>query len=676
MVSARWRKLGNGPSDQPGTVSKEWAALCQGTLPIDPYLVWSDLTNFEWTPEPNPVWLPFLIETEHGASVLERQVRRRVCKADGKHWTVIRIPTAYRRRLVPRGKQTRFLAAMVRHDVVLDIAKLPTVRRMKVGLARKGLVDWYPKSLKNFPPYLPEGFSRTEYEADPSPGAADKKLVLGIVDDGCNFAHGDYRVGGNSRVARLWDQNEGLQEWSGRPRFLGYGRVLAESDMRGWLAKGLTEEEIYGSLYSDHPGAALRGGRGTHGTGALHLLAGHCRVLPQEPVDPTEPAADADVMFVQLPRTMLGDTSSGSLCVYALDAIRYLIDRAETYAPIGTGPGDPAAQWRVMRKVVINLSYGSMTGPHDASAVLDEAIEELVTKRGDLAVVVAAGNSRRSRCHAELSLPGEQKEAHVGWVVSPANPVPSTLEIWVPEPDVEVRLTDPHGNESAWAAPGELHALTVDGRDAAWIISARQQTVGHGLVLLLAMAPTVGDTGVVRRAPHGTWKVSVRSGMAMKAQVWVERNDMAPGRLRRQQSHLVNWDTDVIRTEATMCSPATSRGAVAVEAWIHTTQERADYSGEGWAGSKVPADARAAVDFSHAVKGMRVAGVVSGSSFRMSGTSAAAPLVARKLARWMQQQSGPLDWTAIRAYAQTIKVVRQPAPAGFHGVQAPALPVD
>lgn len=672
MVKAGWRQLTDAAGDQPGSVSQAWASVCLEDDPeklrIDPYLVWSDLTKFDWTWKGRrPRWLPFLIETTSGVWDFEDEVRNRLSKR-GSAKEVVLVPTAYRRSLTPKGVPSRFLTALVHHKSVLDVARLGTVVRMKLGLARKGGVDVAPFEKERPPPY-----SGTDRPAPADPAAAGKKLVLGVIDDGCNFAHQDYRAGPGSRVVRLWDQNDEKREsraqpadgsgcpsaWSGLPVYLGYGQVLAQADIQRLLATHSQERSVYEALYPpescnlepDESDTELPRAIGTHGTGAMHLLAGACHPLPQVPTAPARPPFDTDVMFVQLPGSTVSDTSSGSLCVYALDAIRYIVDRAETYAPFD------AENPRVMRKVVINLSYGSMSGPHDGSSVLDAAIDELVDKRGDLAVVVAAGNSRRSQCHAVVELK-DRKAAHVGWAVHPSNVVPSVLEIWVPDRGVQVQLTDPFGRASGWASPGQIHAMREQHGDVAWIVSPLQQAVGaKGYMFLLALAPTAGRHAEASHAAHGTWQVSLchPGGAELQAQVWVERNDMARGPVRRQQSHLVNWDRPVVVTEGTMCSPAAGPRSVAVAAKVWSSGALAPYSAEGWPAHKQRPESAAAVDLSPGVKGMRVGGVVTGSSLRMSGTSAAAPLVARELAAWMLGQSGSLKWPDIETRAKQIQ---------------------
>ena len=64
------------------------------------------------------------------------------------------------------------------------------------------------------------------------------------------------------------------------------------------------------------------------------------------------------------------------------------------------------------KSVVVNLSYGPTTGPHDGTAVLEEALNALVTHydgtqgKPKLEIVLPAGNAYLSEGHVACVGPG------------------------------------------------------------------------------------------------------------------------------------------------------------------------------------------------------------------------------------------------------------------------------
>ncbi len=74
----------------------------------------------------------------------------------------------------------------------------------------------------------------------------------------------------------------------------------------------------------------------------------------------TDPASGADVVFVQFPKDCIRDATGVWLKAYVVDGIQYILSFA-----------DPAKT----KNVVINLSYGPTTGPHDGTAVLESGAD-------------------------------------------------------------------------------------------------------------------------------------------------------------------------------------------------------------------------------------------------------------------------------------------------------------
>ena len=71
------------------------------------------------------------------------------------------------------------------------------------------------------------------------------------------------------------------------------------------------------------------------------------------------------MVFVQFSDDCIRDATGVWLKAYVVDGIHYILSFA-----------DPT----VTRNVVINLSYGPTTGPHDGTAELESALTDLVAK--------------------------------------------------------------------------------------------------------------------------------------------------------------------------------------------------------------------------------------------------------------------------------------------------------
>ena len=205
-------------------------------------------------------------------------------------------------------KTVTFCTAVVAVDDLVDL--LPLVKRLELGSA---IVSAHP--------VLPA------VEPWSLPPAKSPNTVIGIVDDFVGFADRRLASGKSSRVKYIWSQDPTApREGAGWKNLapLSYGFELDTS------GKSLDE------LRQAYP-AQLR--RATHGAHIAHLATS-----APEPEDLA--ATLADVIAVHLPKRTLADSSGGALNVQALDAVRYIVQRAGTKAP-----------------VVVNLSYGTMAGP-------------------------------------------------------------------------------------------------------------------------------------------------------------------------------------------------------------------------------------------------------------------------------------------------------------------------
>lgn len=510
-------------------------------------------------------------------------------------------------------------------------------------------------------------------------------LLMGIIDDGCPFANSSlqHRNGTTgTRVLALWDQNDrarvtdaasgdpfgrglpdlqyGLEFWRDSvPANASAPRLLGMNDWVGLhtSAAGVQEEACYrdGGFVGLAPQIA-------HGAHVLDLMAGNMppasRMGPigagldrRDPpcwkqggtaATPSDPAGDADIVFVQIPQAAVEDATGSWLGAHAIAGLTYIMSCAR--------PG-------VTRNVVVTISYGPTTGPHDGGSLLEDALADLVSYydgeggRPKLDIVLASGNSYDTGNHVAVDVPpGAASEWQ--WRIPPDNTVPCFAEVWLDKNDAA------HATVTL-AAPGPTAG-------SATVVT---QDLGDRHLWLFTVPPTIAQarTGAVaayQPAAHGDWTLRVA--------------------ITAQAAHAVSVNAYAARTEPNMHARTGSRAskfidrawearfaASAAHAWSHGEFATAgscvarDGTLNGMATAKVaglyvagcfkvsdgskspyasagPArlpSTRQGPDFalpgdeSDALRGILACGTRSGSVFRMVGTSTAAPQWARWLAR-------------------------------------------
>lgn len=730
----------------------EWDRVVGHGTPIDPYLVWADLSaglGFAYSgPEELREW-PVILE-------LAKRVELPPSPRDFELGLLV-IPGTY---LVDKSagggqtiRQTRWqtLTAMVQPADLRHVLCSPLVRRLQLGLPR-----------------IPATVG-TRVLRDRPAGKPDA-VVFGFIDDGCPFAHPDLLAAdGTPRVIALWDQDGGRKpepnDKSG-PRWkplgnLGYGAMLDQQALKdavsgvGTPVRGHPLDPLAPYWRVDYvptrpdpwrnansmqdlqrrlPAGLMA--HATHGAGVMHLAMGR-RPLVEECLPGTvavpparEPALTSNAVFVQLPTQTVLDTSGGSLAVHVLDGLQFILDAASD-AGAGT--------------VIVNISYGAVAGSHDGTSILESAIRERVDEMNQhLWVVIAAGNAHRARTTARVRLAPSDSRSFV-WTVAPDHPHESYLEIWLPEADADgcamnpdwvnqllVSVHPPGADPLPRCCVGDVRLLQSTRTANApgcvgGVVFARRvvQTTTSATMLLVVVAPTrrtAPHEGPAREAgPAGdwivtlTWRAAAAPGPVVDIRAWTERNDLLHGLRRGQQSSV--WGDDPARAttehmpdarepvsgsgfplgrvarqdEAMPPDPAfgtlaggtparddffTKRpgtsglGAgevVVVGGYRLSDGEMAPYSSGGpnrntprgladAARARVRAglphgqdpkpprlqpDADAPSDLNAAVRGLLVQGTLPGHWTRLSGTSAAAPLVARAIANALSETPPP-----------------------------------
>jgi hypothetical protein len=498
-----------------------------------------------------------------------------------------------------------------------------------------------------------EDLCTTQGDLDPS------VPVAAVIDDGIAFLNARFRAGpGHSRIRAVWLQAaDSLSAGD-----VVCGQVLTGPDIDVHLATGATEAEVYAqvnrALYPVTDGA-LTNRRVAHGTHVLDLAAG---------TDPggRDPLRDVPVLAVQLPPQSVRETAGRRLETYLVQGLRWLLAEVLRQAH-GTD----------VPPLVVNISLGSLAGPADSHAFLADWLKHEVARHARLAdgatvrLVIAYGNARMARLVARGELRLSQPMDLI-WRLQPDDHTSSHLEIRVEASmtrGMQVTLVPPPGSglpvlETPWPA-----------QDTGWRLAGPVAALssvldpGGTALLHIALGPTVGLPGLPA-CPSGGWRIALRTTEAEPVRVIarVQRDDTPQGyRTLGRQSWLDHpqgwdWDPDLHgylaprgAADAPGC-PVTREGSsvayagaddpaiLFVAAARPVTGEPgklrpASYSSEGVRylarpGESLGPTLAALGDDGVMLSGRRASGVLSGSVARLSGTSVAAPEVARALLRY------------------------------------------
>lgn len=522
------------------------------------------------------------------------------------------------------------------------------------------------------------------------------KLLIGVLDDGCPFAAAHFLKGGTTtRVRAIWDQTWGRQpirvrDANHHPCHFGqtlpdmnYGLEFRRTpDQTGaarrriglneWIALhrppggGPINED---ACYAD-AGLTSLAFQASHGAHVLDVLVG--RIPPSSRIGPPADRRDPpswkpltatddptgtvnDVVFVQFPKDSLRDATGVWLTSYVYDAILYILSHVHANT----------------EHVVINLSYGPTTGPHDGTAQLENLLRTFVRKydgvhrRPKLEIALATGNSYASKGHVSFcNESGGTEQVEWTWRLLPDNTSMCFAEIWMPTTvarDVRVTLISPSGKPYYPAPPiyPPPKPLPQAGIDVPLPWGGADHTMWR-----LHVEATVAGTGAIAEvAEHGDWTIKI-TDIPDNAEVhaYVARTEPNMNvRTGAKRSFFVdpNWELahsakaaservdgefdrsgSLIGRHGTLNGIATGRdhGVRVAGSYILSNGRRSLYSSAGPARSRQPPyregpDYLLPGDDSYALGGVRAGGNRSGSVFRLVGTSAAAPQLARWAAR-------------------------------------------
>ena len=635
---------------------------------VDPYLFWAELTRFTTYEGQGDGFLRAAFELKEGntgkifLAWLDSLGGNPPLVLQG-HW-----------RQSLEAEQTRYFTARVRIASLASSGVLDHIECMKVGFVggashgqtytSSGDTDELLKTRKA------QREARSPLVVAPGGAApvesAPGSCIIGIIDFGCAFAHEHFCTLSDgvsptwtTRVTHFWEQQCDPPDLVGpwrKCRDFGYGREATKAGLDGVIAKACMDLKhpvgkvgnaaVESKCYSlaalpellevgDPPSA--------HGTKVMDVATGSGFAHPGS-APANDAASKADIMFVQLPEGAVRDLSGGWLSVYVLDAVAYLVDRAQG------------------RPLVINLSFGSFAGSHDGLSLLEKALASYTSDK--VTIVLAAGNTIGQAIHAQADL-APNGSAAMTWYVPDGDATQNFMEIWYRSeidgaranpPSLKISLKHPDITAElslAGAGGGELRVpgLGPDPNSnsvpVAGMVHLPQTTSGGGdgmalLCLGPTMTPGLDLPDWPRRAPHGRWTIEVtnESDANVEVHAWVERDEpgLVPAAQAPQsviepvlgvQSFRVNTDC----TLSGQCGPDT---VVVVGSYrLNATASLALDTAFGPArrpGLRKGPDlvAPGAQDIRGIECGLPVAANLTGQTVFASGTSLAAPWVARQ----------------------------------------------
>lgn len=629
-------KGGGGSDDAPRKDFREIAGM-------DPAANWL-LTDAreDYLPEPEAQMVPFLLELDDETAV--RAFNDLLAIRDektGNGAMVIGFGPANDR--VRAGALLPVLASLEWFERLLNDSPQSVAFRE----ARKRIVLSSPLERSEGPP---RGFPDFEdlytlpLDVAPPGPWPDTTVVMAVIDDGVAFAHERFRTAANrTRVLTYWDMQGLLKPKNPALWELDYAEInalIADATTDGRV----DEDAVYaaaGQIDYSKPRHKPLAWRLSHGTHVLDLAAGH---------DPAENVADRPIIAAQFPSPVVARTTGELLDFYICVGVLYALARAAMLAP-----GMP---------LVINISFGYVAGAHDGQSPLDRFLDQVAADATrTVRIVLPAGNSQLSRCHATIDLV-TRPAVEFDWIVLPDDRTHSVVEVWLPPTvtpanGVTLTLTLPDGRTCTVPnGPSTSERIRYRGRRMG-LVELTERADGRQM-FRIAIAPTARPQphpGAL--APAGVWRLRLEAATPLDApaHAWAQRDDSLYGHPQRgRQSYFdharyrrfdaqgfeladdPDGDPPCPVTRTSLLSGIASGRNVIVAGGYRSRDGRiAEYSSGGPNTPPEPAalrkpDVLAPSDASRIHSGVLAAGARSGARLVQDGTSVAAPAVAQRVA--------------------------------------------
>ncbi len=640
----------------------DWQKLA---IPIDPYMRWADATSYRALLRDDQLPQTFSFIAEGDSNLFLTRSQKSPFLNDRVY-----IEPIYRDRPLRNGVLAKYWT------VRLDVSGL-SYDEVKATLLAMITANGLTRLQMGFPRGASGGAQQPEPLPPPAPCPGPHPplpmtpVVLAVIDDGCAFAHQRLLDSTGTRVVAIWNQSTfddvfDSSRW-GRPCGFKYGGVIYKADLDfimfttdggGLPNPNIEVDEL--ACYQRYwkKGKRNRGmqGRESHGAAITMIAAGSSTKF-------NDFAGKAPVVFVDLPLEQVEISSGRWMAVNGLDAMRFIEATARDSYRGSKGEANVP--------LVINLSSGSSAGPHDGTSMLECAMDELLENDDNLAITLAAGNSRLAESHVSKTVSARGNSV-IEFFVPHSKLWETYVELWLPagtkaKSDVLNRVQFVlHSPDGGSTAPVSLSPEVNSSADfikskTSEIVAGIQfsrtvvQSLGRSMVLV-AIAATNNHPRYVHAAA-GAWRVEItnKNKIPVTVDAWIERDEVVFGARRPQlarffdseasDSHVTDWaespaDTAVKRSGT--FSNIASGQQKSVQRTFAVGAGTGDYeSGFASPYSGAPMDGRpspsfvATADRGPARPGILVNGNYRGALRHINGTSVTAPLVARWIANEM-----------------------------------------
>jgi minor extracellular serine protease Vpr len=254
-----------------------------------------------------------------------------------------------------------------------------------------------------------------------------KGVIVAIFDTGIDWDHPDFRDPVDptkSHILRIWDQTLTATGGEAPPAGFSYGveytQAQINDELDGSPANFVREKDING-----------------HGTHVAGTAAGNGMALASRKY--TGLAPEADIIFIKGGNNSFPQSNT-------VDAITYL----------------KALSVSLGRPIVLNMSIGGLSGPHDGTAVHELAVDDFTTSGPGRVVVISAGNDNGSLKHTRFTAPagGSVNTTIVSPNTTTASDVFQFSAYASTTTDITVTVTAP-GGETVTAAANVNTAVNV-----------------------------------------------------------------------------------------------------------------------------------------------------------------------------------------------------------------------
>ena len=339
----------------------------------------------------------------------------------------------------------RIASGMVNPQILPDLAAHPNV--IKIDLPTKTLPD-LDHSIPDI--RADEVWSRS---GDTFSGLTGSGVVVGIIDSGIDYTHKSFiKANGDTRILSIWDQtidtsdseavaNESAPGNVTNPNPLGTKNLNYGVEFKNDDPSNANAPTINKALDDDNPFSIVRhrdqDGHGTHvaGTAAGNgRQAGNCH----GDYHYIGVAPEADLIIVRRIGMTDNDPSAPAGADITIDAIRYILDRANG------------------RPVVINMSFSSNFGPRDGTNDQAVEIDDILNLYPEGVVMVrSAGNQANQERHAEINLPATNGASETLSFQVPGNSDRLRLAAYYSGSNVKVRIKAFGDTFQDWVESGD-----------------------------------------------------------------------------------------------------------------------------------------------------------------------------------------------------------------------------